>query len=519
VSTYYWEKVFDSTLSSASTSITISGLDGDQDLEYKLSARIVNGYNGQALYYARPNNDSGGANYGYQGIYGINTDATASRSTTSAFRLGDCSAINYINQSETTIHAKSGYVRTAIIKQCSSITGTTVNDIDLMGMSWNNTADNITSLVVLADQNLGIGIGSQITLYKKSIVPSVTTDSGTKRLGLASGYFNGTTHLTITDSANWSFGTGNFSLQLWFNFSDITGKQTFLSQYKDASNYWEVFKDSNHKLGLTFATSGVVVADYLMTSAWTPLTNQWYNLEFTRNANNILIFINGISQTLTASTQISTNDVGNVAAALGVGGRTDGCNFCIGRMDELRISKGIARHTVDFTPPSAPFTQFGGLFTTVTGLSHLEDRVVSILADGNVLAQQTVTGSSVTLVNLTSIAHVGLPYNSDLETLNVELNMPDGTLQGRKVQISRVVIRMNNSRGGYVGPDFDHLYEILGDYNTSVSTSLFTGDVKIPLGGGYSDGGRFCFRQSEPLPITILGCVPVLTVGGTTGLD
>jgi hypothetical protein len=187
-------------------------------------------------------------------------------------------------------------------------------------------------------------------------------------------------------------------------------------------------------------------------------------------------------------------------------------------MDETRVSKGAARHISNFTPSASAYTIYGGLFTVVTGLSHLEGRLVSILADGNVITPQTVSGSSITLLNSASLCYTGLGYNSDLETLNVELGLPDGTLQGRKVQISRVVLRLDNSRGGYLGPDFDHLYELLGDYKTSIASSLYTGDIKVPLGGGYSDGGRFCFRQSGPLPITILAVMPLVTPGSTTGL-
>lgn len=190
-----------------------------------------------------------------------------------------------------------------------------------------------------------------------------------------------------------------------------------------------------------------------------------------------------------------------------------------GWMDEVRVTKGIARNTADFAPPTDAYTVYYLPVKVISGLPHLEDRLVSILADGTVQAQQTVTGSTVTLSDYASTIHVGLGYNCDLETLNVELGMPDGTLQGRKVQIPRVVLRLDNARGGYLGPDFDHLYEILGDYKTILTTSLYTGDVKLNLGGGYSDGGRFCYRQSDPLPVTILGVLPIVNSGGTTGLN
>ena len=65
------------------------------------------------------------------------------------------------------ISAKSGYVRTAINEHTDSIVTTTVGRMYLRGQSWNNTADEITSLVVLANQANGLGVGTQITLWRK----------------------------------------------------------------------------------------------------------------------------------------------------------------------------------------------------------------------------------------------------------------------------------------------------------------------------------------------------------------
>jgi hypothetical protein len=256
-----------------------------------------------------------------------------------------------------------------------------------------------------------------------------------------------------------------------------------------------------------------------MTTAWAPLTGQWYHIEVDRSTTSVYLFIDGTLQTLTETTAISTNNVGDVAADLGIGAKIEGTYQVVGYMDELRITKGLAKHTAAFSVPTSAYTIYGGNFYVVTGLTHLNGRSVSILADGSVVTSQTVTGGTITLTTPTALAHVGLGYNCDMETLNVELGMQDGTLQGRKVQISRVVIRLDSSRGGYLGPNFTTMYKLLGDYDTSVATSLFTGDIKQNLGGGYSDGGRFCFRQSEPLPVTILAVMPIVTQGQTTGLD
>jgi hypothetical protein len=77
-----------------------------------------------------------------------------------------------------------------------------------------------------------------------------------------------------------------------------------------------------------------------------------------------------------------------------------------------------------------------------------------------------------------------------------------------------------DTRGGFIGPDEDHLYEAFtpGNFNLEDDDiSLFTGDVRVPLGGEYSSGGRIFYRQSNPLPVTISSIVPEIQTGGQSG--
>lgn len=155
-------------LAAPATSITISGLNGDVDEEYELIVRTVNDYNGSAEIQLLLNADDGGSHYGFQWVDGTNATASALRATNSSVYLATTSTQNYLSFSHSKIMAKSGYVRTAITKTAQSITTTTVTSAALIGQSWNNTADNLTSMVVRASQANGLGIGSRVILLKKS---------------------------------------------------------------------------------------------------------------------------------------------------------------------------------------------------------------------------------------------------------------------------------------------------------------------------------------------------------------
>ncbi len=162
-----WVKIYENELGAPETSVTISNLDGNTDVMYRLVVRGINGYgSGSNDVFIRPNNDSG-ANYGYQQLYGGDTTAGASRVTDATYlKLGYNSVLNYITYAKATLYAKSGYVRTMVNSYGQDVTGTTVTYMILRGQSWNNTADNITSLVVGAQQTSGLGTGTAIELWK-----------------------------------------------------------------------------------------------------------------------------------------------------------------------------------------------------------------------------------------------------------------------------------------------------------------------------------------------------------------
>lgn len=161
--------VYDSQeLTGASTSLTISGLNGDVDEEYELICRFVGGSSTAQRFYTRINNDTG-SNYGYQQLEGNNTTPSAIRNVNDVIwhNLGATVAQNNIVFSHAKIKAKSGVVRTVILKNAYGVATTTVTGMEIIGQSWNNTVDNITSLVVFANQANGLGIGSRVILLAK----------------------------------------------------------------------------------------------------------------------------------------------------------------------------------------------------------------------------------------------------------------------------------------------------------------------------------------------------------------
>lgn len=199
--------------------------------------------------------------------------------------------------------------------------------------------------------------------------------------------------------------------------------------------------------------------------------------------------------------------------------------FSVQRANGVRFIEQLDQRGVSTDPADQFFVDCGISYEgqsqkVITGLSHLEGKQVAILADGNVIANYltpyTVSGGQITLPQAASKVHIGIPIVSDIETLNAEVPNPTGTTQDKKALISRVTINVVNSRGGYAGREFSDLFQLASMYPAAynVPLPLYTGPVKDSLAGGFQDGGRVCIRQLDPLPLTIVSIIPVITVGG-----
>ena len=150
---------------STASSISITGLNGDTDIEYMFINRFVD-LNTTGGYYIRPNNDSTAGNYGFQYIDGTGASATALRATANVLTAGYTNVNGNISLGTTNIYAKTGRVRTALTKFSGDCLATSVNQIQLNGQVWADTTNNITSFTVGAVNDL-MGVGTRIVLLRK----------------------------------------------------------------------------------------------------------------------------------------------------------------------------------------------------------------------------------------------------------------------------------------------------------------------------------------------------------------
>ena len=160
--------------------------------------------------------------------------------------------------------------------------------------------------------------------------------------------------------------------------------------------------------------------------------------------------------------------------------------------------------------------------TAVTGLAHIEGKTVDILADGAVQPSKAVTAGAITLDAAAEIVVVGLPYVSTLQPSKIELDLPDGTAQGRKFLCKLAKLSLWKSQGLQYAASpagfATHAFNVLGrSTSTPMDTPepLFTGLAQCNNMGSHGDSVELTIRQTLPLPANILAMIPVIEISKT----
>lgn len=186
-------------------------------------------------------------------------------------------------------------------------------------------------------------------------VTGATIDTSIKKMGPGSGKFVSASsqYVSYPNHADWDFGAGLFTLDLWIYYNTISGNQVILS-YGDyiAGGGWVFWRaSSGNTLYLQYKPSGNPSGTTLISVPWTPSTSTWYHILLSKDSSDdYRIFING---TQIGSTTNNTASLPVSTERLFIGAyRNNGSIqlFLDAEVDEIHISKGIARETANFTP-------------------------------------------------------------------------------------------------------------------------------------------------------------------------
>lgn len=182
-------------------------------------------------------------------------------------------------------------------------------------------------------------------------------DTAQSKFGGASGLFDGTGDYIYTSHNDFKAGTADFTVDFWLRTISLAAEQglfDFLVSGGAGSRLNAVILVLQTTGRLNFYTN----TSYRTASNTVLSTNTWYHIVFTRISGVFKYFING---TLDASTTTLNVDIQSGGGF--VGGYADiNTGNMNAHMDELRYSKGIARWTADFTPPTSPYAPPSNFF-------------------------------------------------------------------------------------------------------------------------------------------------------------
>lgn len=201
------------------------------------------------------------------------------------------------------------------------------------------------NLLLHLDNNVTDSIGGHTVTNN-----NVTFDGTTKKLGTHSAVFNGTTgNLTIPNSVDFNFGNGDFTIDFWFYTTNVTGYKTLIEKRETFT--FTSFSVNTTNNSILFSATSTGVSWDINLSYTGIVINTWYHVAITRTGNVFRLFVDGVlrsSQTTSVTILDSTDRVfvGGIVSTY----------FLAGYIDEIRINKGTALYTGDFTPPTTPYT-------------------------------------------------------------------------------------------------------------------------------------------------------------------
>jgi hypothetical protein len=203
----------------------------------------------------------------------------------------------------------------------------------------------------------GNGTNGSTVITDSSGSPKTVTAVGNAQISTAQSKFGGSSmlfdgtgdYLDSSRSIDFDFGTGDYTIEGWL-FQSSFGINT-LVDLRIFGESVAIYSSVSNSL-LTLANNSAIIG----TSTFGFSTNAWNHFAVTRSAGTCRGFTNGnLGFTITDNRDLKST-TGNLNCRIG-SNNTGGQGFS-GYIDDLRITKGVARYTANFTPPTLPFPDF-----------------------------------------------------------------------------------------------------------------------------------------------------------------
>ena len=220
-----------------------------------------------------------------------------------------------------------------------------------------------------------------------------------------SAYFDGSgDYLTLADSDDWNFGSGDFTMEFDYKFASATGGYCLIST---VSGSYLGFQVLTAPTGLTFYSyngGAATTAIYTRTE-----DTARHNLTIVRSSGIVTLYHDGVG-----NTGVSIPTTGNSAQTLQIGIDRDFSTSPLqGNIYGIRITKGTARYTANFTPPQT----FENDTNTVLCMNFNETNGATTFIDDT--GKTVTTYGNTVAVGKSAVYNVKVPTVSNLKDTEV----------------------------------------------------------------------------------------------------
>jgi len=180
-----------------------------------------------------------------------------------------------------------------------------------------------------------------------TLVGNTTASTAQYKYLPTSMYFDGIgDYINLNEAVIPTDASTDWTIEFWFNVPSSSTRYDFICQYA-ASVAGRMTINSTTSGEIMFFQNGLSVAPLTSTDTFT--ANTWNHVAVVNNGQTRTLYLNGVSQG-TATGTSSMQDANTVIGALTSNPIS---NYLEGYIEDLRITKGLARYTANFTPPSA----------------------------------------------------------------------------------------------------------------------------------------------------------------------
>ena len=151
--------------------------------------------------------------------------------------------------------------------------------------------------------------------------------------------------------SDFNFSTIDFTIEAWIYIETDVGNLTIASIWPSGANafFFEVNRQLNNLVFGVGGTGGI----QNMQIPWEAESETWYHVAISRVGNSYHFFVDG---TLIGTVE-NPRVINDATSNLLVGRREVGPHRFVGKIDEVRFTKGVGRYTENFTPPDSPFPE------------------------------------------------------------------------------------------------------------------------------------------------------------------